>query len=751
MHGRRPRGPGSVLRPIPCRQFGDQERHWGVCASVGIRRERESVATDEPWKVSAVRSPTRGARDAWADSDGSPDGLGRAVSLAVLVLLVVTIAGLGAALLGAMNPVLVGGLGTALALLVGVVAARGRVFPKVRWAIEPASVGAVFVIIGFALLNMKYAAEHLLTDRDPGVYLTTARWLASNGSLLVEGAVGAFAGVPGIDGISEGHYAASGGGLLHTGFLHGLAVVLAVGRWIGGDWLMLKAVGALSGGIIAAFYVFGRTVLRPWWALAATTGVAVNLVVLHFGRDAYSELLFMIFLYGGLWIFDRALETDRAAASFLAGLVLGATAMVRIDAWMLLAGLAAFLFFDTWTFEGEWRDRVKTVAAPVVAGVVVTGGLGIADLLIASPLYFRSLMPNVYRVAAVYAFVIGVGLAISLFARPRRWSGTAEGTIRRQRIGTAAAAFIVIGSAFLYFVRPALFVERSWAAAEVIEYLQRLNDLPSDGGRRYWEMSLHWQAWYLGVAGLTIGIAGWAWTAREVIIGRLRRLAPFLFMFTLVTIAYLWRPANTPDHLWMMRRFLTITIPGFVLLGFVGLQALVPVAKERWGRPVGTVAATGLVGLMLIPPAIFSAPLVRSTTQVGMYGVTREICATLGDDAAVLFVSKRLKSVYEPALRAFCEVPAAGAPKRPTLETLGKVDAGWADDGRTLYVATMPDTGCSVTPVFDTFLWYPLPERTITRRPSVEVDERFGISLYRASDFVDGDPEDWVECVDPLE
>jgi len=683
-----------------------------------------------------------------AHSDREPTWFDIVVGVGVLMLLGATVTGLGSALAGAMSPIVVA-LGVVVWMTLVPMMLGRDMFSRMRWTISLSAVIAYIVVAGVALLNMKYAGEHLLTDRDPGVYITTARWLATHGSLLVEGAVGAFAGVPGIDGVSVGYLSVRSDGLLYTQFQDGFAVILAISRWIGGDWLLFKSVGVLSGAVIATFYVFGRTVLRSWWALAATVGLAVNLVVLHFGRDAYSELLLMIFLYGGLWFLDRALVVARPTLSLLTGLVLGGTAMVRIDAWMILAGLFAFLFFDVWSAGEGWRHRIWAVTAPIATGVVITGGIGVIDLLIASPEYLRGLMPNVYRMAAVYAAVVGGGMLVSVFARPWTWMSERRILRRRHAVGIGAALFIVVGSAFLYFVRPVLFVERSTAAVDVIEYLQRLQGLPLDGSRRYWEMSMQWQAWYLGVAGLLIGVAGWAWTAREVVAGRLRRVAPFLFMFSLVTITYLWRPANTPDHLWMMRRFLSITLPGFILLAFVGIEGWLPIVKERWGSH----ARTGIVVVstlaMLGPPALFTAPLVRSSTQVGMNGVTRDVCATLGTDAAVLVISERLRAVYEPALRAFCEIPAAGAEGLPSLDTLALVSDRWAAAGRELYVVTLPDEACGVTPVFSRFIWYRSPERTLTRRPAMEVDLRFGVALYRATDFLDTDAEEWSRCVDP--
>jgi hypothetical protein len=343
---------------------------------------------------------------------------------------------------------------------------------------------------------------------------------------------------------------------------------------------------------------------------------------------------------------------------------------------------------------------------------------------------------------------VGLGLLVSVTLRPWNRDGDAKTARWRERLGTGAALFIVVGAAFLFFVRPVLLVERSDAMVDVIEYYQRLQGLALDGTRRYWEMSMHWLSWYLGIGGLVIGVGGWAWVTREGFVGRMRRIVPFLFAFTIVTVAFLWRPANTPDHLWMMRRFLTLTVPGFVLFAFVLVQHLIPVMRDRWNRTASVSVAAVMTAVVLVPPAIFTAPLIDSTTQVGMYGTTKEVCAALGDDAAVLVVSKRLRSVYEPALRAFCEVPVSGAGERLSLETMADVSANWSQLGRDLYVASLPADACDVAPAFGTFIWYPEPERTLTHRPSTEVSTRFGIALYRFSDFEEHDPTAWAECID---
>jgi hypothetical protein len=53
----------------------------------------------------------------------------------------------------------------------------------------------VVVIALSALSAGMFSAEHLLNNRDPGVYVTTSRWFADEETLLVSGKVGGFEGI----------------------------------------------------------------------------------------------------------------------------------------------------------------------------------------------------------------------------------------------------------------------------------------------------------------------------------------------------------------------------------------------------------------------------------------------------------------------------------------------------------------------------------------------------------------------------
>jgi hypothetical protein len=660
-------------------------------------------------------------------------------------LLIVVTSGLAAALIGAFRPVVVGMTSIGLVALVGVVATRGASRATIVWRAGPIVALTAVGIVVFAAFEARFAAEHLLTDRDPGVYVTTAKWLASRGTLLIDGAVGGFEGIPSFDGIAQGYYAVPSSDALYAQFQHGIAVAMGAAGWVGGDWLMLKSVGLMSGAAIASFYAFSRVLLSRGWACAATATMSACLVTVHFGRDAYSELLLMVFLFAGLWLLDRARRSGSAMPSLLAGLMLGGTAMVRIDAWLALAGVVAFIFVDTWMAGPGWRGRARSVGLPLAGGMAVTGGFGIVDLVVSSPEYLADLMPNVVRLGFVMALVLTAGVVTSALVRP--WNLRADDRVRRwQRIAADTSVAVVIGgSLFLFLVRPVLLVERSGAMVDTIEYYQRLEGLPLDGTRRYWEMSMQWLAWYLGVGGLAIGASGWAWSAREAILGRARRVIPFLFVFSIVTVAFLIRPANTPDHLWMMRRFLPIVIPGFVLLGFVAVHAFAGHWQRMHGRLAGQVAAGALTAVMMIPTAAFTLPLARSTTQVGMYGITSEVCEVVGNDA-VLFTANELRMTYQPAVRSFCEVPTAGSTAAPSFAEVAEASRRWRAEGRGLVVASTPREVCDVPPLMSRFIWYPEPERTLTRRPSQEVSSRFGIALYRVEDFGD-DADAFATCI----
>ena len=111
----------------------------------------------------------------------------------------------------------------------------------------------VGVAAAFAFFTMTNSGEHVLTNRDPGVYVITGKWLAAHGNLVYDN------GLP--DDVassltnpdswsSQGIYAQEPGSGVFQ-FQHLTGVVLAASHWVGGDWLLYRIMGAVAAALTA--------------------------------------------------------------------------------------------------------------------------------------------------------------------------------------------------------------------------------------------------------------------------------------------------------------------------------------------------------------------------------------------------------------------------------------------------------------------------------------------------------------------
>src|SRR5881227_349456 len=112
-----------------------------------------------------------------------------------------------------------------------------------------APAAAVVIAAAATLLNARYSSEHVIADRDPGIYLWFGRWLADHGSLFLDNPRHLFPHVTG-GVLAQCPETCQGapGDRLYVQFLHLLPATLAAGAWIGGSALMVK-VNAVIGGL----------------------------------------------------------------------------------------------------------------------------------------------------------------------------------------------------------------------------------------------------------------------------------------------------------------------------------------------------------------------------------------------------------------------------------------------------------------------------------------------------------------------
>ncbi len=122
---------------------------------------------------------------------------------------------------------------------------------------------------------------------------------------------------------------------------------------------------------------------------------------------------------------------------------------------------------------------------------------------------------------------------------------------------------------FAWLFRPSTGEARA-AFPYALEEIQRREGLPIDATRTYAEFSMEWLSWYVGVPILLLGCLGVAAAVFRALGRDMSWSVRTACLSLLVPAAvYIYRPSINPDHIWAMRRFLPIVIPGFLISAMV--------------------------------------------------------------------------------------------------------------------------------------------------------------------------------------
>jgi hypothetical protein len=582
----------------------------------------------------------------------------------------------------------------------------------------PLATTAVVVVVAAAVLVAAgFSASHVLTDRDPGVYATTGRSLSRTGDLVVDAREGPFAAED-VSVTAQGWTDEEADGDLRPQFFHGWPVLLALGSALGGDGLLF-AVPALTAGLaLLAFGLLARRWLRPWVAVLAVLALALALPWSLLARDAYSEFATAAVVLGGWWALAEAGVDGRPRRGLVAGLVLGTALCLRIDAALFLVPVPLLLALD------RRAGRPARYLIAVAAGLALAGVVTALDAGLVAPAYVSHIKGEVAASAGALALSC-VGSALLL--TPLGGAVLARLRPHRRALAAGAAGAVLVAAAFAGLVRPWLETVQAFRNS-FIEALQVEQGLPVDGTLRWYEDSFIWLTWYLGIPAVVAGVVGLAWRLRDLVLGRERERLPFVLAVLFATAVYLWRPSATPDHLWVTRRFVVATFPGLVLLGAEVADRLL----RRPSPPALRAVGAGVLGTMLLVPAVAVAPVAGVEGQRPYLEAVHDTCDAVDDDGAVLLLAGgSLELVLPPAVRAWCGVPVATAGPAVGPERVRQLAAEWRGEGRRLFVigpeGSVPGPPVLVVDALD----HPLEQR-IGARPDGTVERRLRYAVAPA-------------------
>jgi hypothetical protein len=642
-------------------------------------------------------------------------GVFASVSLVSLVVL---------GIVGVFTPVTVVLASLVPALVAGVLTARQHIEPTLRVPGLGATLALGCVVAVVVAFNVMFVSEHMSTIRDAGVYLTIARWLSIHGDLLMEGTTGPFDGLEWVTANWNAYYEIRSDGLLYAQFLHGFPAVLAALRWVFGDGALFHANSVIFVAGFSSVYLLVAQFVRNWIAALTVSITAVTVVAFYFARATYSEPLMLLLLMLGLIAFYIGLKSGSSFAVMVAGVAIGATAVIRIDGWVLIGGFiaAGALLVATRPPAERWARR--RVAAVILAPLVV-GSVGMIDGMVRSPGYIADHLRFVAAMLMLVATtaVIAVGLVersyteSPSFVDGKKWFETHE---RKLRLFAGWAVVAIAG--FLLFIRPMFFVSRGPSAHPEIGSLLAQEGQLGGAGRTLGELTGRWFTWYwgwVGVALVVVGILVLLWTRRPIRSGSWDRVWFVILIPGPLLAAYLLSPSITPDHPWAMRRFYAAALILIPLLQGIAFEWMARLSESSAGRTkfVRRSIFAVVAAAAMVVPIVVSAPLLKVGPQFGLRASVSKMCSTMPEDAAVIVHGDSVVFMGA-AIRSFCDVPTVQSGSDLEIREVGDLALQIADPEYGVVLITTTETipvGWSILG-YDRIM-YPQDEFALLRAP----------------------------------
>jgi hypothetical protein len=217
---------------------------------------------------------------------------------------------------------------------------------------------------------------------------------------------------------------------------------------------------------------------------------------------------------------------------------------------------------------------------------------------------------------------------------------------------------------------------------------------------QYYQNSLYWVIWYIGLPAVLLGAFGLAALARRTSRALLtwtdhraeaRTWALPLLTALWVIVTVLWRPDINPDQPWASTRLVPFVLPGLILGAVWASAWLGELAGQRGqARTTSGLVASCCAASLLIPAALTNLDLDSHLHARGLAfqrigagepGTVDRLCATIGPDASVVILGAPTADQFAPVSRILCDTPTAVI-DHPTAATVDAVISGIQHAGR---------------------------------------------------------------------
>ncbi len=389
-------------------------------------------------------------------------------------------------------------------------------------------------------------------------------------------------------------------------------------------------------GTLGAFFVL-RRLFGPAPALLGGLLLATNVVQVWFARYPVSEPVSQCLLFLGLVAFARWEESADAAFGALAGFALGLTFLVRIDSVLLLGPLALYLLVRRAHHDLPWR-KAAAFLLPLLLLLLHAG--------VHATLFSRKYLVNVAsrpywsQPAWVWAALVLGTVALVLLVHLKGETAVRLLEAHGAALRATAAALLVLGALYGYFVRPALSAAAGADGNDAGQasgshlVLTLLRDLGFHRLAAHDAQALVRLGWFVTPLALVLALLGLLLVLRE---WKARYLLP-LGLFAASALFYLYKIRVYNDYFFALRRYVPVVLP--FLLGLAAL-ALVRLAARGGARRVLAALATAFLFAAFLRDTV---PLFRHRDWGGAVRFVQDVARRFGPDDVLVF--EQPKSIH---------------------------------------------------------------------------------------------------------
>lgn len=547
----------------------------------------------------------------------------------------------------------------------GLLAARDAAPARVPWW----SLAALIVVAaGFGVDQFRYHSQQVIVQRDAASYYQFGNWLAHHGSLPIPENAAAFGGYSHLLSFASAAFYQVGHSIVPQ-FMAGEPMTLAAAFWIGGASLA-AATNVLIGScaVLAFGGLVGRLVGARWAPLGALI-LAVSMPEQFTTRSTYSEPLAQLLFIGGMCLLVDSFSADGATRKLLAalaGVALGLTLLVRIDG---LSDLLPLIPYCGLLVVGR-----RPQAWPLLGGTILGAAYGAIDGISLTRPYLDGLKSSLVPLAEIGIAVLVLTVVAVLVLRRRGMP-----VLRTNWLPNAAAVLsflVLIGLVIRPYVQTVYSGPQPASAKQAMAAFQAIDHLPIQPNRLYYEISLHWVFWYLGVPIVILATIGAAVLARRCLRGGAEAWTLPLMAFTWIIVTVLLRPGITPDQPWASRRLVPGVLPGFILLAVWAASWILAWLRGRKVDQLLRAAAAAVLAAAMVFPAvketfgithrdgpggfrIVAVGLADKVTFRGEIQAVQQMCAAIPTHSSVLFVGGVAGLQMAQIVRGTCGEPAA--------------------------------------------------------------------------------------------